>query len=440
MKTLNRVIFVLLLTSITLVGCSTAPDKKPEGVQTNDKAQQLDSLVESNSAKAVEGSEKPVEVSHKEPELPPELADDLWVRISQQLAFTHSDNDRVKRRIEWYMRHPNYMHTISARAEPFLYYLVTEVEARNLPIELALMPLIESDFNAQAYSPRHASGLWQLTPHIAKHFGTRINAWYDGRQDIVDSTQAALDFLEYLHKRFDGDWYHTIAAYNTGEGRVLNAIKKNKRKGLSTDFFSLQLPKETRHFVPKLLAVTQILKNKLMDFPAIDNEPVISIVPWGKPAVLPNSSDWKDIDSLNPGYTRFPALLEGGKHIVVPADRLSEWHELVAQLPALSADTWQQYRIRPGDTLSGIAYRHSLTVAQLKTFNQLDGDRIRAGKTLLLPLLADKQVDYTVKEGDSLWLIARRFDTTVLKLKQWNSLSSNTLQIGKTLNIFLNPS
>jgi membrane-bound lytic murein transglycosylase D len=177
-----------------------------------------------------------------------------------------------------------------------------------------------------------------------------------------------------------------------------------------------------------------------MDFPAIDNEPVISIVPWGKPAVLPNSSDWKDIDSLNPGYTRFPALLEGGKHIVVPADRLSEWHELVAQLPALSADTWQQYRIRPGDTLSGIAYRHSLTVAQLKTFNQLDGDRIRAGKMLLLPLLADKQVDYTVKEGDSLWLIARRFDTTVLKLKQWNSLSSNTLQIGKTLNIFLNPS
>jgi membrane-bound lytic murein transglycosylase D len=438
MNTINRGLIVLLLSSLILTGCSIAPEKQPEALQTNSDTEQPDELAVILPAETTTTSGNVIEVTSNEAEFSPQLVDDLWERISGQLVFAHSDNGRVKRRIAWYMRHPNYMHIISDRAEPFLYYLVTEVERRNLPIELALMPLIESDFNTQAYSPRHASGLWQLTPHIAKHFGARINAWYDGRQDIVDSTQAALDFLEYLHKRFDGDWYHTIAAYNTGEGRVLNAIKKNKQKGLSTDFFSLQLPKETRHFVPKLLAVTQILKNKLMDFPAIDNEPVIRLVPWDKPAVLPNSDNWKDIDRLNPGYTRFPALLEGGSHIVVPSKRLSEWHKMMAQLPALSADTWQQIKIRPGDTLSGIAFRYSLTVAQLKTFNQLDGDKIRAGKTLLLPLLADKQIDYTVKEGDNLWLIARRFDTTVLKLKQWNSLSSNILQIGRTLNIFLN--
>lgn len=416
-----------------LSGCTlTSQQAQPEVSSTIQQASrqtshELDTEAQANINVVVEPA----------PELSPEQVDDVWQRIRMQLQFPDSDNERVEKRVAWYLRHPNYMHTISERASPFLFYLVTEVEKRGLPVEIALMPVIESDFNTEAYSHKHASGLWQLTPYIARHFGVRINAWYDGRQDIIDSTQATLDFFEYLLKRFDGNWYHAIAAYNTGEGRVRKAIARNKRAGKSTDFFSLRLPKETQHFVPKLLAVTHLLRHELMEFPAIDNKPAISVLPLEHQTILPGSSDWQEIARLNPGYARFPALIDGGGHIVVPVTGITQWQQLMADTPDLSSDTWLQYKIRSGDTLSGIASRYSLTVLQLKEFNQLKSDRIRAGKTLFLPVLADKKVDYIVRAGDNLWQIARQFGISVSKLKQWNNLSTDVLQIGATLNIFL---
>ncbi|MEI5640023.1 MULTISPECIES: LysM peptidoglycan-binding domain-containing protein [unclassified Pseudoalteromonas] len=373
------------------------------------------------------------------PSFDPLASDNLWLRIKAQLSFADSNDPRVKRRIEWYLKHPNYMHTISERAAPLLYYLVEQVEQRNMPIELALMPLIESDFNTQAYSHKHASGLWQLTPLIAKHYGAKINNWYDGRQDIVDSTRVALDFLQYLHKRFDGNWYHAIAAYNTGEGRVAAAIARNKRAGKPTDFFHLKLPRQTRHYVPKLLAAAQLLKHDLMEFPAIANQPTLEVIKLQQGAILTDLSSWQEIATLNPGYARFPALLGGPKHVVVPAKRVDEWHAMLADLPKIPAGTWQQYTIRRGDSLSTIAKRYQLSVAELKAFNRLKSDRIRAGKQLILPILADKQLDYKVKRGDSLWRIAKQFNVTVAKLKQWNQLSHNRLKIGETLQVFLSP-
>ena len=367
----------------------------------------------------------------------PQNSKDVWERIRLQMEFSPSNDCRVERRINWYLKHPNYMHTISERAEPFLHYVVEEVEKRQLPIELALIPLIESDFNLKAYSHKHASGLWQLTPYIAKHFGVKINDWYDGRQDIVDSTQAALDFLEYLHKRFDGNWYHAIAAYNTGEGRVFKAIARNQKINKPTDFFHLKLPKETRHFVPKLLAVAQLLKQEKMEFPPIENISKIEVVPLAQQAIIPNTSPWKEMKSLNPGYRRFPALIDGSEHIVLPQGKEQTWNAMLSDLPDLSADTWQQYQIRSGDTLGGIAQRYDLKVSQLKTFNQLQHDNIRAGQTLYLPILADKKIQYTVKSGDSLWRIAKQFDISIEKLKQWNQLASDKLRVGYTLKIFL---
>ncbi|GEK08675.1 LysM peptidoglycan-binding domain-containing protein [Pseudoalteromonas sp. McH1-7] len=396
-----------------------------------------------NAAKA--SVEKPKNVVKKEVKATdntpydPLKTDDLWLRIKHQLSFADSNDKRVTQRIDWYLKHPNYMDTISERAAPLLYYLVEEVEKRGLPIELALMPLIESDFNTQAYSHKHASGLWQLTPLIAKHYGAKINAWYDGRQDIVDSTRVALDFLQYLHKRFDGDWYHAIAAYNTGEGRVLAAIERNKKAGKPTDFFHLKLPRQTRHYVPKLLAASQLLKHDLMKFPKIPNRSLISVIKLEQQAVLSDLKGWKEVEILNPGYARFPALLAGPEHIVIPTARVSEWQNMLASLPKVPADTWQQYTIRRGDSLSSIAKRYSVTVAELKVFNQLKSDRIRAGKTLILPILADKQLDYRVKRGDSLWRIAKQFNVSVAKLKHWNQLSSDTLNIGDTLQVFLSP-
>ncbi|NOU51302.1 LysM peptidoglycan-binding domain-containing protein [Pseudoalteromonas sp. JBTF-M23] len=369
--------------------------------------------------------------------LQPHQYQDVWQRIRAQLAFAPSDHQAVQDRVDWYMSHPNYMDVISQRAAPFLHYVVEQVEKRDLPIELALMPLIESDFDTSAYSHKHASGLWQLTPLIAKHYGVKMSPWYDGRQDIVDATNAALDFLSYLHKRFDGNWYHAIAAYNTGEGRVAHAIGKNLRRGKSTDFFALSLPKQTRHYVPKLLAAAQLLREQKMVFPKIVNRPAVAVTALQQGVILSTEQQWQALQMLNPGYTRFPALLDGPKHIVVPVEQVSQWRAYLANLPAMPSSQWQQYTIQRGDSLSVIAKRHALSVSQLKTFNQLKSNHIRAGDTLLLPILADQQLDYTVRSGDSLWRIAKHFKVSISDIKKWNALSKDSLRVGDTLTLFL---
>lgn len=408
---------------LLLAGCNSTPTDSTsadEGVTS-----------QTNQPRYTSASDRPL------PALPtPHTSDDVWQRIRMQLSFASSTHPRVLKRVNWYLQHPNYMHTISNRAEPYLYYLVSEVERRGLPIELALMPLIESDFNAQAYSEKHASGLWQLTPLIAKHYGVTINPWFDGRQDLIQSTGAALDFLTYLHQRFDGDWYHAIAAYNTGEGRVATAIANNRKAGKATDFFSLKLPKQTRHYVPKLLAAAALLKQQRMHFPAIDNQPAFIQLAMDKAVILPNEHDWAELAVLNPGFRRFPVLLSGPGHLLVPRDREQEWQLAAAQFQALPDTRWQQVVVRRGDSLSRIAQQHGITVSELRQFNQLNSNLIRIGQTLLLPSRSEK-LDYVVKRGDSLWRIARQFGVSVKDLKRWNQRDNNQLRLGETLAIHL---
>ena len=422
-----RIVFISLF--LLLSGCASLTDSRSEVEEPLVHTPP----VENNAL--IEPSEPLVPVLVEN--ILPIESEDVWHRIRMQLQFAPSTHERVQNRVDWYLKHPNYMETITKRAEPFLYYIVNEVERRGLPIELALMPLIESDFDTSAYSHKHASGLWQLTPLIAKHYGVKIGPWYDGRQDVIDATNAALDFLTYLHKRFDGNWYHAIAAYNTGEGRVARAIRNNKKQGKSTDFFYLKLPRQTRHYVPKLLAAAQLLRDETMAFPKIANQPTIDVIDMRHGVILDDKKKWAQLEVLNPGYTRFPALLDGPKHLVLRKGESQNWLDYVANLPEMPSEQWQKYTIRRGDSLSVIAKRHSITVSQLKSFNQLKSSRIRAGDTLMLPILADKQIEYKVKSGDSLWRIARHFDVTISKLKQWNSLSKDVLRIGDKLTIFL---
>jgi len=312
----NRFIRILPLV-IILSGCETtlkAPTPEPKTTTT------LPSSVVKNEPKEV--------VKHVVPIIPQAL-DDVWQRIRAQLSFANSSHPAVQKRIAWYLTHPNYMDEISRRAKPYLYHIVSEVEKRGLPIELALMPLIESDFDASAYSHKHASGLWQLTPAIAKYFNVQISPWYDGRQDVIDSTRAALDFMEYLHKRFDGNWYHVIAAYNVGEGRVKRAIRNNKKQGKPTDFFSLKLPKQTSQYVPKLLAAAQLLKSNKMTFPAINNQQAIVALPVSGAVILDNQEEWQSLEALNYGVIRFPAIIDA-PHIVVPASKQAEFKSMLA--------------------------------------------------------------------------------------------------------------
>jgi len=427
-----RVVFVVF--AVFLVGCASSDITVAPPTQTTKIPDSETELAAAKDiAKDVKNSPSPID------DLQPWEVDDVWQRIRMQLTFSPSDHERVEKRVRWYEQQPNYMHIISKRVEPFLYYIVTEIERRGLPLELALVPLFESDFDTKAYSHRHASGLWQLTPLIARHYGVTINSWYDGRHDIVESTGAALDFLTYLHERFDGNWQHAIAAYNAGEGRVARAIRRNQRAGKSTDFFSLKLPKETRYFVPKLLAAAEILRNTSIEFPKIANEQVIELVPMKAGVVIDDLETWKEISELNPGYRRFPAMLGGPDHLVLRVHQQTQWTTYLASLPQTQSDQWQNYTIRRGDSLSEIAAQFEISVADIKTFNQLTNARIRAGDTLLLPIPAEQQIEYKVKSGDSLWRIARNFDVSVKKLKQWNGLSRSNLSIGDTLTIFLAP-
>jgi len=248
-----------------------------------------------------------------------------------------------------------------------------------------------------------------------------------------------LDFMEYLHKRFDGDWYHAIAAYNVGEGRVLRAINNNKKQGKPTDFFSLKLPKQTSQYVPKLLAAAQLLKSNKMVFPPISNQQTIVALPVSGAVILDNQEEWRSLEGLNYGVIRFPAVIDA-PHIVVPASKQAEFKSMLANQKENDYSQWQHYTIQPGDSLSVIAKRYAISVKQLKAFNNLKTDRIRAGKKLILPMLADQQVEHLVKSGESLWKIAKRYNVSITKLKQWNNLSRDRLQIGEKLTVFLSNS
>ena len=187
---------------------------------------------------------------------------DLWQRIRSGHNLTPEVLPAsVLKQRDWYLRNPSYLATVFGRAEPFIFYVTDELDKAGLPLELALLPIVESTYDPLAYSHSHAVGLWQFIPSTAKSFGLRRDRWYDGRRDVIYSTQAAVKYLKYLHRRFDNDWLLALAAYNSGEGNVRKSIKRNRKLGKKTDFWSIKLPRETRNYVPQLLALATLIEN-----------------------------------------------------------------------------------------------------------------------------------------------------------------------------------
>src|SRR5690606_8666965 len=236
----------IAISSSLLSGCSVLPWQSDSAdtdvsVKTVPEQPVAEPVVEEkiSSTETEEAISEPVEV-----ELTPQQEADLWLRIKRQLTFEAPEVPRLVSQRNWYLKHPTYMERVAKRAQPFMYLIVDEIERRNMPLELALLPIVESAFDPFAYSHGRAAGVWQFIPGTARHYGLEINWWYDGRRDVYAATHAALDYLDALQKRFDGDWLHALAAYNSGEGRVANAIRKNKRAGKPTNFWSLDLPRE----------------------------------------------------------------------------------------------------------------------------------------------------------------------------------------------------
>lgn len=451
----------VLVGSLFLAGCQLI-GQNDVATTTNtpekqDKASSQTTAV--NAAESVEAAPQPV--------VTPQSQDDVWKRISMQLEMPVPDSKRVNYYRNWYLKHPQHLETVAKRAEPFLHLITEKVEQRGIPLEIALLPIVESSFDQFAYSHGRAAGLWQFVPDTGRRFGLEQNWWYDGRRDVVASTDAALDLLEYLHKKFDGDWLHALAAYNTGEGRVFRAIKNNKAKGMPTDFWSLSLPKETSGYVPKLIAVADVIKHQDkygIKLPEIANQPVVESVDPGVQMDLAIAANYAgltltELQSLNPAYNHWATSPDGSNHLLLPKERVERFNTNLAENDNQGIKV-TRYKVKGGDSLGLIAKHHNTTVKVIQRANSLNGTNIRAGQHLLIPvsvkdesqytlsapqrlakLTSQKRGDYklthTVAKGDSFWTIARKQGVSHKDLARWNGMApTDPLRIGQELVIW----
>jgi len=319
---------------------------------------------------------------------------DIWERLRAGFKLSQQADPSVQAHIKNFRQHPRQIEDMLARGEPYLFYILSRVEERGLPAELALLPVIESAFDPFSSSPAGAAGLWQFMPATAKHVGLHQDWWFDGRRDIVAATEAALDYLSELHQRFDGDWLQAIGAYNAGGARVNKAIRLNRSRGKPVDFWHLPLPEETRSYVPKLIALRAIISNPEahnITLPALANKPYFITVDTGgqldlQVAARLTGTPVEILQRLNPGLIRSTVAPESPHTLLIPRKSEQRFREQLARLPADQRVQTVKYRVRWGDTLSTIAQNSRTTVTRLREINQLGSSRIYAGKLLIVPL------------------------------------------------------
>ena len=389
--------------------------------------------------------------------------DDLFDRIRAGYALIDVDHPSVTREVTWYARHPQYLDRTMRRGGRYLYHIVEQIEARGMPLELALLPVVESAFNPVALSRARASGLWQFIPATGRRYGLKQNVYYDGRRDVIEATRAALDYLEFLSAEFGGDWLLAVAAYNTGENNVRRAIARNQAAGKPTDFFSLKLPRETRAYVPKLLAMRRLVGEPQaygLQFTPIPNEPYFAVVDSGGQIDLQVAAELAGVPrdeflALNPGFLRGVTDPDGPHRLLVPVSQAEQLAVNLAELPESKRIRVAYHRVQRGDTLGAIARRHGVTVAEIQASNRLRGTMIHPGQELLINLSGGTVVAATpssrstrasvqastggthvVRRGDSLWGIARQHGVPVATLANHNGISTrDTLRIGQKIAI-----
>lgn len=377
---------------------------------------------------------------------------DYWSRLRSGFAFPDPGrHGAIDRAIAGYLRHPGMLEGALARGRPYLFYISSEIERRGLPAELALVPTVESEFQPFALSPGKAAGLWQFTPSTGRSYGLHQDWWYDGRRDVVAATDAALTHLQSLHGKFNGDWLKALAAYNCGTTCVKRAVNRNRQAGLPTDFWSLNLPRETRHYVPRLLAVRAMVARPGdfgLTLGPVPDEPYFVRFDIGEPINLNVASELAGISepelrALNPGFNRDMTHPEGPHSLLIPATSAGLFRTALDKLPDQARLPVTRYRIAAGDSLGAIAQRFGMSVNDLKQLNGLNSDLIRTGDYLQIPGTADqgRSLRYTVQPGDSLYRIARMHQVSIGDLKRWNDLDGKkhihpgeTLKVGVTLH------
>lgn len=393
----------------------------------------------------------------------------IWERVRSGFSVeSQEDHPRLLSQLKWYSRHNSYLDRVIERAEPFLHFILEEVEARGLPAELALLPIVESAFQPFAYSHGRAAGIWQFIPSTGRLYGLKQNWWYDGRRDVYASTLAALKYLENLNREFDGDWLLALAAYNSGSGTVRRAVRNNQRKNRPTDFWHLNLPKETQAYVPKLLALKRLIaepKKHNISLRCIEDAPFLERVETGSQIDLAMAADMAELEletlyRLNPGFNRWATNPYGPHYLMVPIENAAILREGLEAVPPEKRITWKRHKIRTGETLSHISDRYDISVSNIKRLNNLRSNRLRAGKHLVIPVSSRKLSDYNltayqrkrtlqsinrkgnrlvhiVKPGESFWEISRRYDVSTRNLARWNGMAvRDPLRAGQKLVIW----
>jgi membrane-bound lytic murein transglycosylase D len=383
-------------------------------------------------------------------------ADDIWPIIENELSFSKDVPDRkVSHQLAWLDSNQKYFDNTLKRANIYLPYVLDRVLDAGLPSEVALLPFIESAYNPFAESPNGAAGLWQFIPATGNFYGLDQTQWYEGRKDIVESTDAAIRYIQLLNDKFEGDWLLTFAAYNGGPGTVTRAIEANERKGLDTDFWSLDLPSETRRYVPRLVALSKVITQPdkyEIDRMSIPVKPSFDIVELDKPIDLAKAAKIADLDGdhiykLNPGYTRWATPPSGPYHLVLPTELSSDFLDRLALIPEKQWQPGSEYRVKAGDTLSKIAHSQGVTVKELAISNNISTNAIlRIGQVLKTPATSPAGVkpyssaalsSYKVQPGDSLWSIAKSHNIETADLLIWNNLNSNSvIKPGQTLQFY----
>lgn len=387
---------------------------------------------------------------------------DLWAFIGDELKMGIPENSRIREQKQKYLRNKSYLHDVTLRAEPYMYWIAGQVKKRNMPMELVLLPIVESAFDPYATSGANAAGIWQIIPSTGRNYGLKQTRNYDARRDVVASTTAALDMMQRLNKMFDGDWLLTVAAYNSGEGRVMRAIKANKARGKPTDFWSLSLPRETKLYVPKMLALSEILKNSKrygVRLPTTDESRALARVRLNSPVEMAQVADMagmsiSKLKTFNAGVKGSTLGVSGPQYVMVPKKHAEQLRESLAsgEIDAvqsqLIADNTplnsRSYKVRSGDTLSGIASRLGVSTKDLQQWNNLRGSRLKIGQSLTVGAGSSAQrlannsdsITYRVRKGDSLSSIARRHGVNIKDVMRWNHDTDN-LQPGDQLTLFV---
>jgi membrane-bound lytic murein transglycosylase D len=394
---------------------------------------------------------------------------DIWERIRRGFAMPDLDNELVRNREQWYASRPDYMLRMTERSRPYLFHIVEELERRNMPMELALLPFIESAFNPQAVSSAKAAGMWQFMPATGKYFDLKQNLFRDERRDVLESTRAALDYLQKLYTMF-GDWHLALAAYNWGEGSVGRALARNRAQGKPLTYGDLRMPNETRYYVPKLQAVKNIIARPEAfntELPLIQNHPYFKSVAIERDidvamAAKLASVSLEDFKALNPAMNRPVILAAGTPHILLPWDNATVFETNLQARPDRRLSSWTAWQAPRNMRAEEVAQQVGMPVDQLRSVNGIPSRMlVRAGSTLLVPRqgkldndvtehLADnghlllapevvlRKILVKARAGDTLARLASRHGVSAANVADWNRLQPNAkLSNGQKLSIFV---